>query len=101
MSLDEYITIDEACSILRCPRGSVYHLVRNKGLEAVHFTQYRDKMLFKKSAIESFLELHTVHTDGFANAEPPEPGTVCPTCGEKTPSEAALKMREWRAKRNE
>ena len=26
-------------------------------------------------------------------------GEVCPTCGEKTPSEAALKMREWRAKR--
>ena len=28
-----------------------------------------------------------------------EPGEVCPTCGEKTPSERALKMREWRAKR--
>ena len=28
-----------------------------------------------------------------------DPGQVCPTCGEKTPSEAALKMREWRAKR--
>ncbi len=28
------------------------------------------------------------------------PGQVCPTCGEKTPSEAALKMREWRAKRH-
>ena len=27
------------------------------------------------------------------------PGEICPTCGEKTPSEAALKMREWRAKR--
>lgn len=27
------------------------------------------------------------------------PGQVCPTCGEKTPSERALKMREWRAKR--
>ena len=25
-----------------------------------------------------------------------EPGEVCPTCGEKTPSERALKMREWR-----
>ena len=28
-----------------------------------------------------------------------EPGAVCPACGEKKPSEAALKMREWRAKR--
>ena len=24
------------------------------------------------------------------------PGQVCPRCGEKTPSEKALKMREWR-----
>ena len=30
---------------------------------------------------------------------PVEPGQVCPTCGEKTPSERALKMREWRARR--
>ena len=29
----------------------------------------------------------------------PEPGAVCPACGERKPSEAALKMREWRAKR--
>ena len=29
----------------------------------------------------------------------PEPGAVCPTCGEKKPSKAALYMREWRKKR--
>ena len=29
------------------------------------------------------------------------PGTVCPTCGEKTPNEHALEMRRWRAKRKE
>ena len=38
---------------------------------------------------------------GFEQRKPEEvlPGEVCPTCGEKTPSERALKMREWRAKR--
>ena len=27
-----------------------------------------------------------------------EPGEVCPTCGERRPSEAALKQRAWRSK---
>ena len=29
----------------------------------------------------------------------PEPGEKCALCDEKKPSEAALKMREWRRKR--
>ena len=31
----------------------------------------------------------------------PEPGTICPTCGEKTPNKHALEVRAWRAKRKE
>ena len=34
-----------------------------------------------------------------ASSDVVPPGELCPLCGEKTPSEAALKMREWRAKR--
>ena len=29
----------------------------------------------------------------------PGPGEICPLCREKTPTEAALRMRAWRAKR--
>ncbi len=29
----------------------------------------------------------------------PEPGAICPTCGEKTPTKGALEMRKWRAKK--
>ncbi len=29
----------------------------------------------------------------------PEPGTICPACGEKTPNKHALEMRAWRKKR--
>lgn len=31
----------------------------------------------------------------------PEPGTVCPTCHEKTPTRGALYMRKWRARKKE
>ena len=43
-----------------------------------------------------------IHADGSASSfhvpPKPEPGTICPTCGEKTPNEHALEMRRWRAK---
>lgn len=29
----------------------------------------------------------------------PEPGTICPTCHEKTPSKGALYMRKWRKRK--
>ena len=31
----------------------------------------------------------------------PEPGTVCPTCGEKTPTKHALEMRKFRARKRD
>ena len=33
--------------------------------------------------------------------EKPKPGAVCPTCGEKMPTEDALRMRAWRKQRKE
>ncbi|KKM91475.1 hypothetical protein LCGC14_1228140 [marine sediment metagenome] len=29
----------------------------------------------------------------------PEPGAICPTCHEKTPTKHALEMRKWRARK--
>ena len=31
----------------------------------------------------------------------PEPGSICPTCGERTPKLDALRMRAWRKRRKE
>ena len=31
----------------------------------------------------------------------PEPGAVCPSCGEKTPTKHALEMRKWRARKRD
>ena len=37
-------------------------------------------------------------SEGVRTVPPAEPGQVCPLCGEKKPSEAALKQRAWRSK---
>ena len=46
-----------------------------------------------------------VETDGTALSfhvpDPPEPGTICPICGERTPNENALRVRKWRARKKE
>ena len=33
--------------------------------------------------------------------EKPEPGTICPTCGNRTPNENALRQRAWRKRQEE
>ena len=40
-------------------------------------------------------------TSSFHVPAPPEPGTICPTCGEKTPNKHALEVRAWRARKKE
>ena len=64
-----------------------------------------DEIIVEEGVLKSDAEWR--HPEWFEDAAAPtgslrpDPGTICPTCGEKTPNKNALWTRAWRKRQKE